>query len=478
MKSILISALWLFLITAAKVHSQSCIHFVLPDQGAVIDIPSCTLQVDAKCENIKSVEFQARYFKSGSDTPVIASLGLISRPPFKLVWDLSEIPNQLLSGVAFLAEANFSKGSSETVKREGVFFTHQQVIRPSLIIPYEFSGTKELLPDSIVFIPPRLAMTITGSVYWNEKDLTIIVDVKDPLFYVNMSRESLANLGLEVLIDPSSGRKPYPHKDVHIYNVPLYGNAYRMIYKPVYDDSGGFTLASKSIPVDFNVFIEKGDFKGFKICFPVPMKEFSDSLPKSFGMNLIVKTMGEGNQVIRTPWVKGNILEAYSPYIWGTTSLQPKPFFKNRILMWAIFFVSGFVLTFIIYQIMLSFKRPHKIIQFERSEAEQQQFDRIKEVIESKVTQKNLSSERFAHELKMSSKRLNKLIKKFTGMSFQNYLMFCRTEIAMERLRSSHCSEASIAESCGFGSVHELEKYFYKFHRTTPFKYRSQQQIS
>jgi AraC-like DNA-binding protein len=478
MKSILISSFWFFLISATTAHSGNCIHFVLPDQGSVIDIPSCTLQVDAKCENIKSVEFQARYFKTNNDTPVISSLGIISRPPFKLVWDVTEIPNQLLSGVSFLAEATFSKDSTETVKREGVFFTHQKITRPSLIIPYEFSGTKELLADPIVFTPPRSAMSISGSVYWNERDLTVIVDVKDPLFYVNMSRESLAGLGLEVLIDPSSGRKPYPHKDVHIYNVPLYGNAYRMIYKPVYDDSGGFTLASKSIPGDFNVSIEKGDFKGFKICFPIPMKEFSDSLPKSFGMNLIVKTLGEGNQVVRTSWVKGNILEAYSPFIWGTTSLQPKPFFKNRILMWTIFFISGFVITFIIYQILLSLKKPQKIIQFERSEAEQQQFDRIKEAIESKVTQKNLSHERFAHELKMSHKKLNKLIKKFTGMSFHNYLMFCRTEIAMERLRSSHCSEASIAESCGFSSVHELEKYFFKFHRTTPFKYRSQQQIS
>ncbi len=478
MKSILISALWLFLALATLVHPGDCIHFVLPEPGSVIDIPSCTLQVNTECESIKNVEFQARYFKADNDTPVISSLGIISRPPFKLVWDVSKIPNQLLSGVSFLAEATFSKDSAETVKREGIFFIHQKVTRPSLIIPYEFSGTKELLTDSIVFTPPRSAMAIAGSIYWNEKDLTVIVDVKDPLFYVNMTRENLAGLGLEVLIDPSSGRKPYPHKDVHIYNVPLYGNAYRMIYKPVYDDSGGFTLASKSIPGDFNVSIEKGDFKGFKICFPIPIKEFSDSLPKSFGMNLIVKTLGEGNQVVRTPWVNGNVLEAYSPYIWGTISLQPKPFFKNRILMWSIFFVAGFIFTFIIYQILLSFKKPQKIVRFERSEAEQQQFDRVKEALEGKVTQKNLSNDRFAHELKMSYKRLNKMIRKFTGMSFHNYLMFIRTEIALERLRSSHSSEASIAESCGFSSVHELEKYFFKFHRTTPFKYRSQQQIS
>ncbi|HEX3019115.1 MAG TPA: AraC family transcriptional regulator [Chitinispirillaceae bacterium] len=478
MKSIYISATFLCLILAIRVHSTECINFVSPEQGSIIEVPSCTLQVSSECEKIKSVEFQARYFISSSDTPVIKSLGVITRAPFKLIWDVTDIPNQLLSGVAFLAEATFSKDSTETVRREGVFFTHQKITRPSLIIPYEFHGRKELLPDSIIFNAPRSAMAISGSVYWNEKELTVIVDVKDPLFYVNMTREDLSNLGIEVLIDPFSSRKPFPHKDVHIYNVPLYGNAYRMIYKPVFDDSGSFTLVSKSLPGDFDISIKKEDFKGFRICFPIPMKEFSDSLPKSFGMNLIVKTFGQGKQIVRTPWVKGNILEAYSPFIWGNTIVQPKPFFKNRLLMWSIFFVAGFVFTFIVYQILTSFKKPQKFVKFERSEVEQQQFEKIKEAIERKITQKNLSNERFAHELKMSCKRLNKLIKKFTGMSFYNYLMFCRIEIAMERLRSSHCSEASIAESCGFATVHELEKYFQKFHHTTPFKYRNQQQVS
>ena len=87
MKSILISSFCFFNISHHSTFGN-CIHFVLPDQGSVIDIPSCTLQVDAKCENIKSVEFQARYFKTNNDTPVISSLGIISRPPFKLVWDV------------------------------------------------------------------------------------------------------------------------------------------------------------------------------------------------------------------------------------------------------------------------------------------------------------------------------------------------------------------------------------------------------
>lgn len=468
----------LAILFASAVNAQKCIRFTLPGQGNILTSPSCTLQVDTECSTVKKVEFQARYFKLDNDTPVVTSLGIITRPPFKLVWDISEIPNQLLSGVAFLAEATLSDGSIETARCEGVFFTQNQVQRPSMPVPYEFPGTKEFTQDTFVLTPPRIAMSITASIYWNEKDLSVLVNVRDPLFYVNMSRESLAGMGIEVLIDPNLSRKPFPHKDAHIYNVPLYGNPYRVIYKPVFDDSGSFSLASKSIPCDFNGTIIKEDFKGFKIHFPIPLKEFADTLPKSFGFNLVVKTLSENNQIIRTPWVKGNIYEAYSPFVWGTAQIASKPFYKNRLLMWGIFFLFGFSFSLIIYQIYTSFKTPHPLTKFERSEAEQQQFDKIKEVIERKVTQKNTPPERYAQELRISQKKLNRLVKKFTGLSLNNYVMFCRTEIAMERLRSSHCSEASIAESCGFGTVHELEKYFVKFHHTTPYKYRNEQQIS
>lgn len=479
MKSVfLIFNLCFLVLLTSSVHSDKCITFSSPAQGSIINAPICTLQVDDNCNLVKKVEFQARYFKFGSDTPVVTSLGIISRPPFKFLWDVSDIPNQLLSGVAFFAEATLKGDSMETARREGVFFTQHEVIRPALSIPYEFTGTKEFVHDSIKIAAPRSAMAITGSIYWNEKDLSVLIDVKDPLFYVNMSRENLASLGVEILIDPNSSRKPFPHKDVHIYNVPLYGNPYRIIYKPVFDDSGSFSLASKSLPCDFKVNVTKEDFKGFKIHVPIPLKEFSDSLPKKFGLNLIVKTMGENNQVVRTPWVKCNLFEGYSPFVWGTAQLQSKPFFKNRLLMWGIFFSVGFIFTFIFFQIFTSFKRTPQVVRFEKSEEEQQQFDRIKDVIERKVTQKNIPPERFAYELKISNKKFSKLVKKFTGMSLNNYLMYCRTEIAMERLRSSHCSEASIAESCGFANVRELEKYFLKFQHTSPFKYRSEQQVS
>jgi transcriptional regulator GlxA family with amidase domain len=56
--------------------------------------------------------------------------------------------------------------------------------------------------------------------------------------------------------------------------------------------------------------------------------------------------------------------------------------------------------------------------------------------------------------------------------------MRLRVEVARERLRSSNASETAVADLCGFKDVNEMETYFWKFHRTTPYKYRMEQQVT
>ncbi|NLE02014.1 MAG: helix-turn-helix transcriptional regulator [Fibrobacter sp.] len=459
-------------------QTQNGIEFYTPKQGAVITSSSCTLHVETQLKNIKKVEFQVRYFDTENDTAIIKSISTISRPPYKLVWDISSIPNQLFTGAAFLAEATLNDGTTIATKLEGVFLTHQPVNTTSKLFPYQFSGLKVIKDDTISFPSPRAAMSITGSSYWNEKEIVFLFEVKDPLFYVNISRELLANLGVEILIDPNLTRTPFPNKDILIYSVPLYGNPYRIIYRPSFDDSGSFDLPSKVLPCDFPVSVTKEDFKGFKIAVPIPAKEFGGTVPKQINCNFIVKTLNEGGQISQTSWIRGNLFEAYSPFLWIPLKFEPKPVYKNRLLMWGLFFITGLLLTILTYFLIQNLKKPHKLNKFERSEAEQEQFDRIKEALERRVTQKSLPIEKLSQEMKISPKSLNKLIKKFTGMSLHNYIMYCRIEIAIERLRSSHCSEASIADACGFANANELEKYFRKFHKTTPYKYRVEQQVS
>jgi two-component system response regulator YesN len=115
---------------------------------------------------------------------------------------------------------------------------------------------------------------------------------------------------------------------------------------------------------------------------------------------------------------------------------------------------------------------------FERSEEERGVFERVNSVIEQELIRKDLTIDQIAEKCKMEPHELNGLIKRNTGFSFVNYLLFCRTEVAKERLRSSRSSEKSIADLCGFSSAMEMEKCFAKFHRTTPYKFRSQQQVA
>ena len=481
MRSDIISInLFLFLLTfslSASTWSDSCLNFTFPKQGAEISSQNCTLLVETECRNIRKIEFQARYFTAGSDTGTITSLGVVTRSPYKFVWDISKLPNQLLGGVAFLAEASLYNGQIHEIKREGVFFIHNTVERPTMVIPYEHSGIKVIKTGSITLDPPHLPMTIRASMYWNEKDITVMVEVKDPLFYATMSYESLAGMGLEVLIDPKMGRSLYPQKDVLIYNIPLYGKPYQILYKPEFYEDGSFKLNSSTKPCDFNYSVIKENFKGFKIFFPIPRKELSPVLPKGINLNLVVKTLEDG-KIIRTPWIKGNQFETYSPYLWGDIQFQPKPVYKNRLLVWSVFFFVGLIITILFNIVLPSFKKSQNRGETHKSEAEQKIFNRVTEYIEQRITQKNTNIEIIAHELKISPKNLNIIIKKFTGMSFHDYLMYSRIEIAKERLRSSHCSETSIAEACGFHNANELEKFFVKFNHTTPYKFRVEQQVA
>lgn len=455
--------------------SQESISFTLPEQGSLISTPVCTLLVESDTR-IRRVEFQARYMNV-QDSAVIINLGTVSKAPFQTVWDISDIPNQLISGVSLLAIAIMGNWKEEETKREGVFFVHQPIKRPLKTIHYDHKGTKKIKSDTISFKYARSPGTVTSSLYWNENDITVLLEVKDPLFYANVTREELAGMGMEIMLDPSMGRKPYPDKNILSYAVPLYGKPYRIIYNPQFDSSGSFKLITSTELCDFKHHVTKEDFKGFKIYFSIPLEKIATPLPEEIGCNLVVKTLVDNN-IVRSPWINHGPVASYSPFVWGSIKFHPKPFYKNRLLIGGISFGSGFLLTLLIQLLIFSLRKTGTGGTTKRSEAEEKAFERIKEAMEKRITQKNAAKEDIAKDLKISVKKLNKLIKSFTGLSFQNYLMYNRTEIAKERLRSSHCNEATVAEACGFQNAQEMEKYFQKFHRTTPGKFRSEQQVA
>lgn len=461
-------------------QSDSCISFSSPSPGSVITIPSCTLAVESKCKNLKSVEFQALYYSVGSDTPQITNLGTITRKPYKIVWDILPIPNQYYSGVELIAIGTGSDNQTFATHRDGVFFLHNPRLQYHQEFPYEYSGTKEIIDGGIELESPRSAVKTSFSLYWNEKEISFILNVTDPLFYANIDRETLAGMGIEILIDPTHSKKPYPDKSTIMYAIPLFGKPMQILYKPSIDKTTGrFNLEATSEPCELNFSVTKNDFRGYSITCSIPLSTFGSTTPDSLTCNIVAKTLDASNVIHRTSWVKVNQpFEAYSPALWGTIKFKAKPLAKNRLLVFGISFFAGLI-VFLLYILLLKMaKKPHKQIKFERNEAEQQLFDQIKTVFEDKMVQKNISVEQLAKELNLAPQKLNDLLKKFTGMSSQLYLMYCRIEVAKERLRSSHWNEVAIADASGFQNASEMEKYFIKFNKITPYKFRQEQQIS
>lgn len=463
---------------AGSIYSEGCIQFVSPKPGKILTSPLCTLSLKSTCNDIQRIEVQARYFSLNSDTATIVSIGARNHPPYEFIWNIGAIPNQLFAGVAFLAEATHRNGEVEDIRREGIFLAHQPFKYEKYSIHYDYSGTKTLTGDTFVIQSNRSNLQIKSSVYWNEKNLVFIVDVEDPYFHSNLSKTELSEIGIEIMLDPQISRKPYPNKDIIAFTIPLFGIPYILSYKPAFDENGNFKMISSSTPCDFPYSVFKDDYKGYKIYFPIPKKMFGNVIPDSLTCNITLKVLNEKNQITNVSWVKSGQYDINSPMLWNLLSRTPKPLNKSRLLIWAGSFLCGLLLALILTITIKKIKMPKVKKAIEKTETEQNLFDNLKEAIDRQITYKNFTSDIASRELHISSKKLSGLIKNLTGQSFQNYLMYSRIEIAKERLRSSYCSESTIADACGFKNESELEKYFLKFEHTTPAKYRQKQQVT
>ncbi|MCX7726816.1 MAG: helix-turn-helix transcriptional regulator [Chitinispirillaceae bacterium] len=454
---------------------QSCIEFSNPVSGKIITSEICTITVEEKeCpRRIKKVEFQASFFPLHSDTTTILSIGSVQKKPYTILWDISEIPNQLFCGTSLFAEAVLSNGDRYPVRIDGVFLLHKSVERPTYNLYYEFEGVKKINREPIRISENNIEIEISGC--WNEKELLFIIDVKDPQFTKAFTKEQLSTIGVEILLDPYNTRKPFPKEEVFIYSLPLYGKPFRVLYKPVSGDSGNFRFNTNTMLCDFDVKIISEEAKGFKIFCPIPKSTMPD-LTDKIGCNFVIKTFSE-NKIKRISWVKAGLYDTYSPYIWGELRIHPKPIYMNRLLIGSIGFAIGFFVTLSIAAIIILLTKPHLKKISSLSDNEKQIFVNFKETLDRYVLNKDINLQAIANELNIPVKKLSSLIKKATGMDFHNYVMYLRIEIAKERLRSSHCSEETIAKMCSFQSVGEMEKYFLKFYNITPSEYREEQQV-
>jgi AraC-like DNA-binding protein len=210
----------------------------------------------------------------------------------------------------------------------------------------------------------------------------------------------------------------------------------------------------------------------------IPQDVFGKTIPDTISCNMVLRLMDDEGNAQKVPLCGGNIYETYSPFSWPEYYKLPKPLLMNPALQWVLFPVAGFLLALLVYTIISKVRKPQLLSNFERSEEEKSAFEKVNHIIEQELVKKDLKADYVANKCGLTPQTLNQLIKRNTGFTYINYLQFCRTEVAKERLRSSRSSEKSIADLCGFMSAMEMEKCFMKFHRTTPYKFRAKQQVT
>jgi len=455
-----------------------CISFESPLAGTVFSAPSCTVALKITCGNVSKIDLQARYYPENSDSAIVVPLGSITRPPYKLIWNTYNLPNQLFTGIGIVAEAVIGNTEIQIARQEGIFLTHNPVKRKSIPVPYALNVQKaggESVKQSFAVSDGQKSGY--GVIVWNEDGLVFYVRVNDNGFYSNQPGRNIADAGLEILIDPARKRAPHPADSTLFYVVPLSGNPYRIDYSADISD-GAFKLVPQSARINYKYNVGLSEFKGYDVQFTIPKAAFGKSIPDTVGCNMVLRILDTAGQVQKFSLDGGNIIEMYSPISWSDYYRLPKPLHMYASLQWAAFFLAGFLLALIAYLIVSKMRKPQLLSNFERSEEEKRAFAKVNGVMEQELVRKDLNINAVAQRCGMDPQALNTLIKRNTGFTFINYLQCCRTEVAKERLRSSRSSEKSIADLCGFSSALEMEKYFIKFQHTTPYKFRIQQQVA
>ena len=454
----------------------SCLEFTFPVQETQIESNTCTLSVK-ECSSIKSIYFKAKYIARNSSIPQIVTIGTITRPPFKLIWDISEIPNQLTYGITCFAEAKLRRRKKATIKQEGVFLIHNPVDPPAYELSYS-GGRYNSNRASLSLTSSAVSFTAAANICWNEKALLFHIKVDNSHFHSALPKEKLNKLGARIILDPKNKRTAYLSRDILIFMIPVTDMPYQISAAPVYHSDGSFKIEETFDSCKCRSTVSLDDFNGYTVTLSVPRKTLGPVLPESLGCNIITTVLDKNSVIRELSWLKGNQFTINSPFAFGRLTLLKKPFFANGFIQWGLYFLIGLLLGIIALPLSRLAQRLNPLIKFENYEQEEQFIKNINTIIDAEVTNKNFSIEDIALKLSIPPRKVDALIRRHFDRSFKRHLLFCRVEIVKERLRSSNASEISIANSCGFSSIDELERTFRSFNGIMPYRFREENRIS
>ena len=115
--------------------SDSVILFKSPSPFTVIHSSACTVEVEPKIP-VVSIELFAQCMRGSEGEQEMVSLGRLSNPPYRVLWNLDSVYDQLLTGASLYAEALMPDSTIHTSILSGIFVLGIKKPVPSFKIPF------------------------------------------------------------------------------------------------------------------------------------------------------------------------------------------------------------------------------------------------------------------------------------------------------------------------------------------------------
>jgi AraC-like DNA-binding protein len=456
-----------------------CIRFLYPLPNSVIEGAACTLSLEVcRPATLQSLSLIAQFSSADRQLKEKRVLGNLQRPPFTLPWNLSDIPNQLFDGMALTAEARFNDGTQATTLCNGVFFINHPTPPPSFDAVYASKRPHVPPPSGITMASADMPASVQAYFNWNKQNLLITVQIKDAIL-AGASAERRALASVEIGLDWQQKRAAYPVSSIPFVAIPFEGKARAFTFRRS-PNLAAFSLERAYGDSSWPCRVRAANGEGYTVEADIPIPADVATPPPNMGCNIIVNSFDNQGSPVRLSWSGGAGNDVYSPFTWGIVRFLPSMALQHAMLWWVALFAGGLGITLGIGLLVRAFNPTERFLRkFEDiGEHDKKWLETITRAIDTRVTDRNLTLAGLAQDLSLRPGTINSMLKKGTGITFVNYVMRARVEIAKERLRSSHTSEAFISDSSGFHDTEEMEKYFKKICQMTPSEFRQKYHIT
>ena len=453
-------------------------HFLEPKPAVItqnlvkIAIPNVIV-----ADTISRAHFFARYTRTITNKMVRSRVDTIididSIPPFEVLWDCSNVPDQDNVNLWFYCVYRNTRGEwkggnsfrMQAALDRNPAFSQKRFYSRYCRKPVSVDGdlSEWFHKDSAVFA--NNGNTIVADSRWDGQNLYFGVRVRDAKLYPkNNAEDDSLRLpfylqdAIEFFFDLGHGRRSV--RDSMVYQIGVRPNGRYNIY-------GGRWQEANWRPA----IAGRRTAWGFDIEAAFPWKQFrlAPATGLTMGFNLVNTDRDDKDGVIVThSWSGITDLQHHNPSEWGDLVLVGSGapgFWIPIIVILAVFAGTGILLL----------HRKYKPQETEKEVTKQRMLvDSVKAYLEKNLGDENLDLNQAAARVNISGEHLRKLFKKETGQNFTHYLNLQRIHKGRQLLASTNKRVGEIAFEIGYSSLEHFNRIFKKVERMTPSDYRKQ----